>query len=170
MRFKLLFLGLLCLFTIQVSAQLSTVITSKDNEVLKKFNSFVVVDQATGYAMAKTPVKYSAGKNAPKVYFTKAPTELINIDALVVSINDATNTEEGFWSIYFDASKDITAFCRRRFVADKKRALWTPVIQDNYVIFKAIVSPTYLVIDENGEYGLTHSLSDASKWELIYTK
>lgn len=170
MKNRLLFIVSLCLIASSVSAQLSSVITSKDNEVVKKFTKFIVVDRNSGYAMGKTPEKYTSGSNAPTVYFTKAPTELINIDALVVSINDAKENEEGFWSLYFDESKKITAFVRRRFVNSKKRALWTPVQEENCVLFKSIASNAYVFINKSGEYGITHDTSKASRWELIYVK
>lgn len=170
MKFKLLIVILFCLLVNSVSAQLSSVITSKENEAMSKLTGFIAVDQATGYAMGKTPAKYTPGSDAPMVYFTKAPTELIKIDALVLSINDAKEEEEGFWSLYFDESKDITAFVRRRFVNAKKRALWTPVKEDHNVLFKSIASSAYVFIDENGKYGITHDARKASRWELIYVK
>ncbi len=170
MKFKILFIFLFILLVNSVSAQLKSVITSKENEAVSTLTSFIAVDQATGYAMGKTPAKYIPGSDAPMVYFTKAPTEFLNINALVVSINDAKEKEEGFWSLYFDESKNITAFVRRRFVNAKKRALWTSITEDNCVVFRSIASNAYVFINDNGGYGITHDISKASRWELIYVK
>ncbi|GEM_PF-2933008 len=162
-----LFLGLLAG---TISAQLKSVITTKENEVLKHFSSFCVVDQATGYAMGKATKKYIPGKVMPQVYFTKAPTDLINLKKTVVSINDAHDTENGFWSLFFDEKKKLTTFGRRRFVTNKQKALWIPIIDDNLVIFKAIISDNYILINKTGQYELTPDIEKASRWELIYTK
>lgn len=182
MKNKLAIIWMLCLFSTVVSAQLKSVITTKESELSGKLTKFIAVDEATGYAMGKESVKYDAAQAMPQVYFTKAPTELLKatelegrlkLDAgnkLVLAINDANNTDEGFWSLYFDGSKDLTTFCRRRFVKSKARALWQPLIFNDKVVFKAIVSKSYLVVDENGKLALTHNLDEASRWELVYTK
>lgn len=159
----------MCFITLTGTAQVRTIFTSKDQELLGKYNNFWLIDDATGFALGKDLVKYERGNEAQQVYFTKVPTDVVGLSKKLMTINASDNSTEAFFCFSYIPEEKVTAFARRRFLNSKYNAYWEPeVIMDNEFILKHQHSGLYLKVTEEGEYKYYKNKNEASRWTLIY--
>lgn len=171
MKIKIQLLGLFCAFSLMASAQLSKVHTSKDDVLTKKYEEFVIVDEATNYVMAKSPVKYSAGNQMPSCYFT------LDLPSGVTSLTPGTprwfvihtlEVSDEDWVLENNKAENDMFFGRGRFVVNAINKQWLIQVVNDKVVFKSRYNNKYLKIDENGDYKPVADMSQASKWKLYH--
>ena len=161
-------------------AQVSSVITSKTDEVSNKHKKFIVVDQATGYALGKEVKKYEKSGENPMCYFTTVPLTETGLTTVrgsrIMGIFDASSSPDARWNVQYNEKEDKVSFGRSRFVAQKFNALWTPMIDGYDVVFRTLQGGNgeswtrYLAIGEDGTLKRVKTFDEASRWSLIYHK
>ncbi|TKG95762.1 hypothetical protein EYV94_05565 [Puteibacter caeruleilacunae] len=180
MRF-ILFIALMMCISAHSFAQLTTVVTPKEQEALNKQKYFVLVDQATQYVMAKDPVKYKPGTPMPTCYFSSIlPTDAgvtYASDYRSLAINTLVGADKEKWVICEHKEDKKMMFARRRFLADfKAQYLWIPIVDGDCVLFLNMQGAininwgSYLAINEEGNYVAVKDRNLASRWKLIYNK
>ena len=180
MKKKILFL-ILIIGSLSSYAQLSSVVTNKADEALKKYKPFIMVDMATQYVLAKDPIKYNSEAEMPTCYFSTIPV----LDAGVtyasnyrfMAINTLPIVDGQHWVICENKETKTTIFSRRKFLGTfRAQYLWVPVVTDDYVMFLNLSGAYninhggYLAINEDGTFASVKSKTEASKWKLIWAK
>ena len=156
-----------------LSAQMPSIHTEKSDVLAKKYKTFVLVDKATNYVLAKTPVKYDAGTDMPTCFFTvdipEGLTEIAKGSHRFFVIHSLQETDEDWVLENSDSEKDIF-FGRGRFVVNAATKQWFLTIDNDRVVIESRhgVPALYLAVDDSGDLKPVKEKSKASRWKLYY--
>jgi len=152
-------------------AQLSNIHTSQKDLVAKKYTKFILVNENTGYALGKQPVKFTPGGEMPECYFsvdlpanaaslaTGAPRDLVL---------HTTEVPSEDWVLENNRNEGDIFFGRGRFVVNDIDKQWKVQVIDDVVIFQSKYDNNYLTIDQEGDLKRTSSMPEAARWKLYY--
>lgn len=152
-------------------AQLSTIHTSQQDLVSKNYKKFILVNENTGYAFGKQPVKFVPGGEMPECYFSvDLPANASSVAKgiprdLVIHTTEVPSED---WVLENNRSEGDIFFGRERFVVNAIDKKWKVQVIDDVVIFQSKYDDNYLTIDQEGDLKRTSSMSDAARWKLYY--
>ncbi|MBN2746717.1 MAG: hypothetical protein JXR34_08315 [Bacteroidales bacterium] len=168
---KLAVIALILMSAVSADSLFSIVTKKEDALVNKKYTQFIVVDDATGLCLAKTPVKYDPAKEMPVNYFTvDLPEGVVNAERLFVIHNLITenNPDNYDWVIEDNADEKKVFFSRSNFIVNKLSMQWRLIVRGERVLIKNVRTGNYLKINPDGSLHSTTSESEAGKWKLIH--
>lgn len=164
---------LLITFIVCVSsqAQLSTIHTSERDILSKDYTKFILVNEATGYALGKEPVKFVPGGDMPEIYFTvdlPANAASLATGAPRDLVIHSTEVPSEDWVLENNRNQGDIFFGRGRFVVNSIDKQWKVQVMDDVVIFQSKYDNNYLEIDQQGDLKRTSSMPEAARWKLYY--
>ncbi|NOR87116.1 MAG: hypothetical protein GQ527_05855 [Bacteroidales bacterium] len=157
-------------------AQISSITTSVQSALQNKFKTFIILDEATGYVLAKTPTFFDAGKEMPLNYFTMVLPSGIskyipgNPRVFIIhSLQTSGSSGEQDWVLESnDEEKDIF-FARNKYIKTALSKHWMIMIDGERVVFKNMRTNEFLSIDKDGKYFAVSSFAEAIRWKLIHS-
>ena len=164
------------LFSIVSTAQMSSIITSSQSALQKKFKTFIILDETTGFVLAKTPTTFDAGKEMPLNYFTlvlpNGVTKYIpgNPRSFIIhSIQTSGSSGEQDWVLESnDEEKDIF-FARNKYIKTASSKHWMIQIDGERIVIINKRTNEFLSINTSGEYYPVSSFAEATRWKLIHS-
>ncbi len=163
---------LLSLFmSVSVFAQLSSVHTSAKDIMSKNYQKFILVNESTGYALGKEPVKFIPGGEMPECYFSvDLPANVTSVAAgtprsLVIHTTEVPSED---WVLENNRNEGDIFFGRGRFVVNPVDKQWKVQVIDDVVIFVSKYDNSFLAIDGQGDLKRTSSMPEAARWKLYY--
>jgi hypothetical protein len=149
---------------------LHSVVTSKTDELAKKYRTFILVDKATNFVMAKDPVQYDPQLEMPLCYFTieapipgQLPVRIFTIHNLVEN-----NADEYDWVLEHNPDEKDMFFARSRFVLQGLSKQWFITVRSDDVVIQNLRTREYLHIDKTGDFSPVADVNEASSWKLIH--
>jgi hypothetical protein len=163
----------LALFSIPLFSQMSSVVTRPEDILKKKFKTFIILNEKTGFVMAKDPVKYEVGGEMPLCYFTiDNPTNIaFPGSSRFMVIHDLVAAQQGDaydWVLENNPEEKDVFFSRTRFINIDTGKWWNVLVNDEEVIFQNMATGAFLTIDPSGDYKTVANRKEASLWKLIY--
>lgn len=165
------------LFSLMVSlvaeAQLSSVVTSRDQVIQKKIKTFIVLNEESGFVMAQSPVKYKVDDEMPLCYFTiDNPANLVlpNIGRYLVvhELKKDAGGDQYDWVLENNCDEKDVFFSRTKFISVENSTWWNVLVDNDKVLFQSMVNHGFLKIDEQGDFSMVDDRNAASRWKLIY--
>ncbi len=163
----------LLLFSGAANAQLSSVVTTKDQVLRNNIKTFIVLDEKSGFVMAQTPIKYDINAEMPVCYFTMDnPINLVipEIGRYLV-IHELKKDEGGDqydWVLENNRDENDVFFSRTKFITWENGKWWNVLVDDDKVVFQNMANHGYLKIDSQGDFSMVEDRKAASRWKLIY--
>ncbi|WP_320018674.1 hypothetical protein [Labilibaculum manganireducens] len=152
------------LFSTQVSAQLVNVIsTSAEDELIKKYNFFSMVEVESDIAVGQECVKVKNISDLPLLFFKEAM--FTPNRAIEVHFMDA-NSEN--MVLEHNKSEDDIFFVKCRFVVGEYSKSWFVLLDDHAVVLENCATHKYLGLTEKGDFYPVNEVRDASRFELIH--
>lgn len=163
----------LLMISLVAEAQLSSVVTSRDQVIQKKIKTFIVLNEETGFVMAQSPVKYNVEVEMPLCYFTiDNPANLVLPDlGRYLVIHELKKNEGGDqydWVLENNAAEKDVFFSRTKFITVENATWWNVLVDNDKVLFQSMVNHGFLRIDEHGDFSMVDNRNAASRWKLIY--
>jgi len=174
---KIIFpLAVMLFLNMAALAQLSSINTTARSAIKGYFKTFVVLDENSGFVLAKTPITYQAGAKMPLCYFT---TVLPNgADSyvpgnprvfIIHSTEVVSNSAQQDWVLENNTKENDIFFARNKYINNVLSKHWQIMVDGQMVVFKNIRTGEFLTIDNQGKYHATKNFSKATRWKLIYT-
>jgi len=152
------------LFSVQVSAQLMNVIsTSAEDQLIKKFNHFSMVETEVDLAIGLKCVKAKSISDLPLLFFKEAM--FTPKRAVEVHLMDA-NSEN--MVLEHNKSEDDIFFVKSRFVVGNYSKSWIVLLDSYSIVLKNCASHQYLGLNEEGDFYPVKEVTKASRFELIH--
>lgn len=157
-------------------AQMSSITTSTKNALQNKFKTFIILDEATGYVLAKTTTTYDAGKEMPLNYFTlvlpNGITKYIPGNPrifIIHSLQTSGSSGEQDWVLENNDEESDIFFARNKYIKTALSKHWMIMIDGERVVFKNMRANKFLSIDEDGKYFAVSNFAEATRWKLIHS-
>ncbi|MBI9035256.1 MAG: hypothetical protein JEZ03_12365 [Bacteroidales bacterium] len=160
--------------TAQVFSQMSTILTSKPDQISNKHKTFILLNEETGYVMAQKPEKYQVGEAMPLCYFSTEGSindYLSNGGQRQIIIHDLTASSTGDkydWILQYDSEENDIFFSRSNYIMNSITSKWNVLVEGESVFFQNIQSKAFMAINNEGDYYPATSRQQASLWKLIY--
>lgn len=157
-------LVLFLLFSAQVSAQLVNVIsTSPEDQLLKKFNHFSMVETEVDLAVGQKCVKAGNLSELPLLYFQEAtftPDRAIEIHFM--------NANSENMVLEHNKSENDIFFVKSRFVVGSYSKSWFVLVDSHSIVLKNCATHQFLGLNGEGDFYPVKELANASRFELIH--
>lgn len=167
---------ILLIISLSSTAQLSSISTSGYGCINNEFKTFIILDETTGYVMAKTPIAYNTENEMPLNYFTlvlpsgvqryvPGNTRIFLIHNLVNSSSSGAQD----WVLENNLEEDDVFYARNKYITNTFSKQWLIMVDGEKIVFKNIRTKTFLSIDENGNYFTSNNFANATRWKLIHS-
>jgi hypothetical protein len=152
------------LFSAQVSAQLVSVIsTSAEDQLIRKFNHFSMVETEIDLAVGQKCVKAKSISDLPLLFFKEAMFTLNRaIEIHFVGANRENMVLE------HNKSEDDIFFVKSRFVVGNYSKSWFVLLDGHSIVLKNCATHKYLGLNEEGDFYPVKEVAKASRFELIH--
>ncbi len=151
---------------------LFSIVTKKEDAVLNKnIQRFIMVDEATGLALAKEPLKYDPAKEMPINYFTVDIPDPTGSSERNFTIHNMTKTEgpdEYDWVLEDNADEKTIFFARSKFISIANSMHWRFIIRGERVLLRNVRTGNLLKINADGKFSSAKTEAEASKIKLIH--
>lgn len=151
---------------------LFSIVTKKEDAVMNhKYTRFVMVDDATGFALAKDPVLYDASGMMPQNYFTVDVPDLTGATERLFIVHNLTKSEgvdEYDWVLEDNADEKSIFYARSKFINLQASMQWRFIVRGERVLLRNLRTGNYLKVTQEGKFqGVTKEL-EASRIKLIH--
>jgi len=161
-------LGLIILISAKMAEGLMNIATTKEDALINnKYISFIVVDDATNFTLAKTPVKYDASVKMPLHFFTVENAAMLTQSERQFVVHNLLDDEYD-WVLEDNPEEGEIFYSRSKFVINGKTMSWKFIVRGERILMKNVASGNYLKITEDGKFQRVSDESQASKWKLIH--
>lgn len=151
-------------FSAQVSAQLvSTISTSKEEQLIKKFNHFSMVETEVDLAVGQKCVAAKNISDLPLLFFNEAV--FTTSRAIEVHFMDA-NSEN--MVLEHNKSENDIFFVKSRFVTTAPRKSWFVLLDGHSIVLKNCSTKQFLALNNEGDFYPVKEVAEASRFELIH--
>ena len=165
----------MCFVNVSATAQMSSIQTSTQSAIQGKFKTFIVIDIVTNFVMAKEPILFEQGKiNTPCFFTVVVPDDLADYipgntrSFLVHSLQVGNGRAEKDWVLENNLKEEGVFFARNKYINNIFSKQWIIKVDDENVIFQNVRTKGFLLLDSSGQYSMVSSITDASRWKLIY--
>jgi hypothetical protein len=158
------FIFIFFLFSVQVSAQLVNVIsTSPEDQLLKKFNHFSMLETEVDLAIGQKCVKAENISDLPLLFFQEAtftPDRAIEIHFM--------NANSENMVLEHNKSEDDIFFVKSRFVVGNYSKSWFVLVDSHSIVLKNCATHQFLALSAEGDFYPVKEVANASRFELIH--
>lgn len=164
------------IISLSSTAQLSSISTSGYGCIHDEYKTFIILDETTGYVMAKTPIAYNTESEMPLNYFTlvlpSGVQRYIPGNTRIFLIHNLfTNSSSGAqdWVLENNVEEESVFYARNKYITNIFSKQWLIMIDGEKIVFKNIRTKKFLSIDEKGNYFTNDKFADATRWKLIHS-
>jgi len=165
-----------CLINLNAIAQMSSIQTSTQNAIQGKFKTFIILDENTGFVLAKKPSQYQPDNKMPLSYFTVLLPDGVTgyvpgvpRSFIIHTLQTVTGLSEQDWVLENNLEEESVFFARSKYVNNKSSKQWLIKIDGEKIVFQNLRTNCFLFIDKNGKYYMVDNFINATRWKLIYT-
>lgn len=154
----------LLLFSAQVSAQLvNTISTSKEDQLIKKFNHFSMVETEVDLAVGPKCVAAKNISDLPLLFFNEA----VFTPSRAIEIHFMNANSENMVLEHNKSESDIF-FVKSRFVTTAPTKSWFVLLDGHSIVLKNCSSKQYLALNDEGDFYPVVDVTEASRFELLH--
>lgn len=152
---------------------MSSVLTSKPDQISKRHKTFILLNEETGFVLAQKPEIYQPGEPMPLCFFSSdlSINDVLPGGQRQVIIHDLTASSNGDqydWILQHDLDEKDIYFSRGNYILNTATTKWNVLVQGESVFFQNIQTKAFLAIDDQGDYYPAGNRQQASFWKLIY--